>query len=168
MRALFEPYRAPSYGHSEVGALRGFDALEPGFRLLDETRKQRLRLNRTSVSADMIRERATNPELPFSLFVQADVVCWLRSVLVPEPLGWRWYPRLLALAENTDTLPLFVKGARASVFERVAHMLGVRDRATLLERWAALSDGMFEGPGRFWGGRRRYETLIQLENLGTR
>jgi hypothetical protein len=116
----------------------------------------------------MIRERATGAEPPFSLLVQADVVCWLRSVLTPEPSGWRWYPRLLSMAGNTDTLPVFVRAARISVFEQVARMLGVADRETLLKKWADLRDGMFEGPDEFWGGRRRYETLIQLDNLGTR
>ena len=168
VRMLFEPYRAPSRGQGETGALRAFDALDPGFPLLDDTRKYRLRLNRISVSADMIRERATSAELPFSLLVQADVVCWLRSVLTPEPSGWRWYPRLLSRAGNTDTLPLFVRAARTSVFEQVARMLGVADRETLLKKWADLRDGMFEGPDGFWGSRSRYETLIQLANLGTR
>ena len=169
VRALFEPYQAGSRGR-ETGSLRAFDALDPGFRLLDETRKHRLRLNRISISADLIHERTVGTDLPFSLLVQADVVCWLRSVFVPDPdpLSWRWYPRLLSLAENTETLPLFVRATRAAVFERVAPMLGTPDRATLLERWAALPDGMFEGPERFWGGRARYERMIQLESLGTR
>lgn len=140
----------------------------PGFRLLDETRNQRLRQNKVSISAGLIHERAAGTDLPFPLLVQADVVCWLRSVLVPDELGWKWYPRLLNLAEYVETLPLFVRATRVSVFEQVAPVLGVPDRATLLERWAALPERMFDGPERFWGGRGRYERMIQLESLGTR
>lgn len=168
VRALFEPYQAGSRSHGDTGSLRAFDALDPGFRLLDETHKHRLGLNRISISAGFIHDRAIGADLPFSLLVQADVVCWLRSVFVPDPFGWRWYPRLLSLAEHTETLPLFVRATRASVFEQVAPMLGVPDRPALLKQWAALPDGMFEGPERFWGGRRRYERMLQLENLGTR
>lgn len=166
VRALFEPYQAS--GRSAAGLLRAFDALDPGFRLLDETRNQRLRQNKVSISAGLIHERAAGTDLPFPLLVQADVVCWLRSVLVPDELGWKWYPRLLNLAEYVETLPLFVRATRVSVFEQVAPVLGVPDRATLLERWAALPERMFDGPERFWGGRGRYERMIQLESLGTR
>jgi hypothetical protein len=41
-------------------------------------------------------------------------------------------------------------------------MLGVADRPTLLERWAALPERMLDGLEHFWGGRGRYERMIQL------
>jgi hypothetical protein len=168
VKALFEHYHAPGDLYRSGAALQGFESLDPGFRLLDDFRKSRLRLARESVSADMIRERATLPELPILALMEADLFCWLRSILSAEERFWGWYPRLLVFAGHTVSLPLFERAARVSVFERLAPALGVRDREDLAARWKALEERMFNGPGSVWGGKQRYANLIHLDALGTR
>ena len=166
---LFDPYHAPAGRGFHDQGIRSFAALEPGFRLLDEARNARLEMRRYSVTAGMVRESATVQGIPFEALQEADVVCWLRSALRPDELTWNytWWPRLLTDA-NFETLPLFQRAIRVSTFAGLARALGVRDREEMQEWWAGISDGMLPQIPHFWGGRLRWENLVQLPHLGTR
>lgn len=166
---LFDPYYAPSGQNDGDHGIHSFAAMEPGFRLLDETRNQRLELRRYSVTAGMVQESATVAGIPFDALREADVVCWLRSAVRPETHTWHytWWPRLLTNAQ-VGTLPVFERAIRTSTFAGLARALGVRDREDLQERWARVNDGQLPNIQGFWGGRQRWENLVQIPLLGTR
>lgn len=161
---LMNPYYVHS-GRTGTGALRSADILEAGFRLLDEYRKKRLELRYTSLTASMLRERATDTRFPFSALMEADALLWMRTVLNLDKskfMARPWYPRTLHYAENVDTLPLFVRATDAEFFRKLAPFLGVTDRSELSARFASLPEGAFYETGNFWGGRSRYAQLVQI------
>lgn len=168
LAVLFEPLHSPGRGSQGSPVLQGFDRLNPGFPLIDETRKHRLGVNRISLSADLAQERVDEDVLPLGAMIEADCLCWLRSALRTEWDSWSWYPYLLVFGRSIESLPLFVRAGRASVFERLAPALGVRDHADLINRWERIGDGALPMPRVVWGGRERYERLFQLEHLGAK
>lgn len=152
-------------GRTGTGALRSMDVLDPGFPLLDEHRKKRLALTPTSVSVKMLRDRATHAGIPFQAVMEADVLLWLRSVLIPDDsklISGPWYPRTLHYAENVVTLPLFVRAMDNDFFRKLAPILGVTDRGALATHFANLPDDAFFSVGRFGQGRSRYARLVQV------
>jgi hypothetical protein len=66
---------------------------------LNETRNRRLKLNRTSVTADLIKEHAHHQRAPFEDLVSADLVLCLKSVLLTDGQS-RWYPQLNGYAHT--------------------------------------------------------------------
>jgi len=64
---------------------------------LDSQRKERLKLNRYSVVADMIKERATHPRIAFVDLTQADLLLFLRSTFPDKGAlakgRFGWFPR---------------------------------------------------------------------------
>lgn len=165
---LFEPLHSPGGESGRSDVLLDFGQLSPGLRLIDEIRKNRLQIRRVSPSADLVRDRANDDVLPFSALIEADFLCWLRIELHKEWDTWGWYPRLLAHGGRIEAFPLFVRAGRITVFERLAPVLGVRDRDDLVERWGQIEDKALPVREAIWGGRARYDALIQLERLGIR
>lgn len=169
VRELFVSYHAPARMDGLDTGIRSFTNLDTGFRLLDEVRNSRLSMRRISLAASMVNDAATVDGISFESLIEADVVCWLRSALSPSTDWFSriWWPRLL-VDSHVSTLPLFARAARESTFTGLARALNVRDRADLVERWGKVVDAELPDVPYFWGGRKRYETLIQLEHLGSR
>jgi hypothetical protein len=99
-----------------VKTLGGTDYVEFGAhafnrhnRTLDDFRKQRLKLNTTSVFADLVRERATNGKVSFPDLVQADFLLFIRAYFPDAGGAWIWYPRLASFLGPDGHLELFAK-----------------------------------------------------------
>ena len=134
-------------------------------RSLDIDRKARLKLNRTSVTADLIKERAIHPQVPFEQIMLADLVIQLRCFLDPE-MRSAWYPKTLVYARDGHVLEFFARGESARGFAKIKTLLKVADKADLKKR-------LMEGMGRhgvrdwhwFWSPVEMFMTLTGLERL---
>ena len=92
-----------------------------------ESRNSRLKLNRWSLHADLIKEICDKSGLSFQQFLQADFILYVRSILVDNADMWsRWYPLSLVYAANSDgALPLFVHAQSKSIREEILKMVGL-------------------------------------------
>jgi hypothetical protein len=104
------------YGHSE--------ALE--------YRKKRLKLNRISLLADTIKERATRRDITFRDLMQAELVLLLVSLLSND---YPWYPNIIIYASYIR-FPLFVRAAQHKYFERLKLITGIETGDMLREKFA--------------------------------
>ncbi len=98
---------------------------------LDEQRNQRLKLNRYSVLADLIVERATHPKLGKADLMQADFLLFFRPYLLGESDGRGWYPRCIGYAPQIGTFEIFAKATSAHGFEAARQILKVKDLSDL-------------------------------------
>lgn len=98
-----------------------------------EHRKTRLKLNRISIVADIIKERATHSDITFRDLIQAELVVFLVMLLSTDH---RWYPNTLAYAESYSRFPFFVRAAQHKYFERLRIITGVETGDELRKKFA--------------------------------
>ena len=72
-------------------------------QILDVRRKQRLNLNRASITADLIKERSESCGASFEELSQADIIIFLRD----EFNSGGWYPRTVVYLNDYSKLPIF-------------------------------------------------------------
>jgi hypothetical protein len=97
-----------------------------GFLKTFEIRKQRLQLNRLSLRADLLQQRAQSSGVSFELVMQADFVLFLRScVNVLKSSTKQWWPETLIYAERHGPFEIFARAQSVGYFDRVKEMLGV-------------------------------------------
>lgn len=92
-------------------------------RSLDDFRNKRLNSNRTSITADQIKERAKNPSVEFNDLLRAD--CLLYFVMSLKGRLFEWYPRTLVYHEYHSNFDFFVRLKSLRHFEKVKPVLGV-------------------------------------------
>jgi len=104
-----------------------------------EARKARLKLNRTSLEADMLKERCVGVGLEFRHLMQADFILFMRASLDYADSG-RWWPETLVYLGHWSAPPfeVFARSKSARYFERSKVLLGLNSKADLsplLEAW---------------------------------
>lgn len=93
-------------------------------------RNHRLKLQRVSVRADLLRDRVKGSGIRFGDLMQADFVLFLRNQLDPS-LNY-WFPETLLYAcYGMVSFEIFVRSESASYFEGVKTLLGVADKNVL-------------------------------------
>lgn len=162
---LLEPFLLTSR-RGDGARLRSYAAIEGSYRVLQEVTQKRLGTRWVSYAAHLLQSRASDREWPFEALMEADFVLWLRATT--DDRESTWYPHTAAYAEMMPVLPLFTRAHSAKFFSRVAVALGVADRNDLLKKFEAIPDQLFFEVGHFWGGRKAYAELFQLDKIGTR
>ncbi len=135
-------------------------------RALDEHRNRRLQLGRKSVSADMLKNRATQKELPHSSLMEADFVLTLRFLLGEPPIERGWFPRsLVFMRELSSPLPVFARNATVQNREVLCALLSVSSPKRLVERFeeAKKQHRNFEGWNVSDWERLPFEDLMNLD-----
>lgn len=163
-RYLDADYPVPGPGGTTHGNFLCFDAY---IKTLDEFRARRLRLNRLSISTDVLRERSDLPYVSFDDVMQADFVICIRGLLhYPDALN-RWFPRTLAYAENFEKsgFDLFFRAQSRANFKAVATVLGVRDKADLVTRFEQARRDCRLDQWRFGGCAIPFDAYMQLPTL---
>lgn len=139
---------------------------------MDEHRKNRLRLNRISVTADMLKERCSPERTPFSELLQADVFLALygtvhyadqRGDMLPQ----YWRPRTTVYSSEGHGMPIFLKAVDPDIRSGIRSALGVSSAAEMatkienvrqpLQNFQLLSLGTFP--------RFRFAEAINLQTL---
>lgn len=109
---------------------QNFTAFDAQLRALDEHRNHRLKLNRASYSADMLRERCGAETLSFSELSQADVFLTLKSLVIvgsePVDAGHScWAPRTSVFAQYGNKHPIFMRAADDDIRSGLRQALSV-------------------------------------------
>ena len=133
-------------------------------RSLEENRKRRLSLNRTSLTADLIIERCNHKELSQNDLLQSDLILFLRSYLhSQEDL---WPPRCIIYIQE-QSLDLFQRAISREWFKDLAALLNVKSKADLLAKVTDLEkERPLEKVFHPWDyGRLFLSDLFNLENL---
>jgi len=155
------------FTHDPVQAL---SILCQGRSSLDEVRNKRLSLRRTSVSADMLKERSNGSAANFAELMQADFVLFIRDAADAVARGThnRWYPATLVYAGSRSApFEIFARARSASYFQQIAPMLGLQG----LNDVAALVDNFGKGTGLYLPSWNYYSLspheLMGSDKIGT-
>jgi hypothetical protein len=105
----------------------GAGAFNEPVRSLDEIRNHRLRLNRFSVVADLIVERATHPKISLADILQTDFLLFFRPYLKVGTGQIDWYPRCIGYAGRVRTFEVFARATSTHGFEAARHLLMVKN-----------------------------------------
>lgn len=144
-----------------------FDAY---IKSLDEFRNRRLRLNRLSVGADLLKERADLNFLSFDEMMQADFVLCVRGLLHHPAALTRWFPRTLVYAERYERagFDLFISAQSKREFPNIKALLQVSDKNELVQRFEQVSRQCALPQWKFGGVPIPFADFIGLEALATR
>ena len=159
-------YLLPEEERHREGGLASFDEFFTYASSL-AARKSRLKLNRISLIADIIKERATRKDIPFRDIMQAELVVLLVTLLSENT---RWYPHTLVYAGHGGMkFPFFVRAAQHRYFERIKLITGIETgdelRQKFMEGCSRHEVGRWEGL-RFWANVS-FPDAMSLEALDT-
>jgi hypothetical protein len=149
------------FRHSGVGIFDHY------CRTLDEYRNSRLKLERMSVTADLLKERATVPKLPFRDLIQADLVMYLRRYFPNPGSCGDWYPKLVGYAGLTGTLELFAKATTETGLRAIKDLLKVASLQELASCMRALATNQefqrFSQSREMW--RTSWDELLNTQRI---
>lgn len=136
-------------------------------RSLDR-RNERLKLNRLSVHADLLKERVKGSGLEFKHLMQADFLLFIRSDLHKDNYYQAWFPdTLVYLGRFNNPFEIFARSSSATYFEKVKVALGineVNDLGKLIEVYANDSQRIPRWSFESFSPK----TLLSYEHLSTR
>jgi hypothetical protein len=120
-----------------------------------ENRNRRLKLNRLSLTGDLIKQRAKRNDLTFDDIMQSDFVLFIRSELCPREDNYsyrRWFPYTLVYAFlRGKAFEIFARAQSLSYFDRMKVAIGVTSRDELIKLIEEYRNGERQIPS--WGGR---------------
>jgi len=108
-----------------------------------DIRKDRLKLNRLSLHADFLHDRAKGTGIDLQNLMAADFVLYLRGLSVDE---WRqWWPDTLVYSGRVGgAFEMFARAKSSRYFQKIKGLLGVSTKEELGSIIAAINSG----PGR--------------------
>jgi hypothetical protein len=133
-------------------------------------RNRRLTLNRRSVQADLLRERATIPALPFDNLMQADFIMFIRyglDSLRGRKLGVWWPETYVYMANREWPLPVFLRATSAEYFRRLAPVFDIQAASEFDPLMEAYAMNRLRVPDTGWGGLA-VRALLNYGKLATR
>lgn len=114
--------------------------------IFDEFRNQRLKLNRISVSTELIKVRATNPHISFDELHDTDIILHYLSLLIHKE---QWFPRL-SIYRTYYGIPKFIQKMKSKRhFEKVKILFGVKSKTELFEKIKLIDESIYNGYNRF-------------------
>ena len=154
-----------------TGELRqsGFEMFNRHVRSLDELRNNRLGLRRVSVTADLIKARATHKEVHFEDIRQTDLLLHYVSQLRGE--RFQWFPRTSVYGGRGSGIELFERMVSQRHFQRVKALLDVEtvdELKALIEQCIArrkAESGSYSGLWDF--DVRPIENVINVQKIAT-
>lgn len=139
-RLLDATYIVRGSSQGEVTTAR-FVAFDAHLESLEEHRNRRLKLNRVSVSADLLKERCSADKTSFTELMEADVFLALKSLVVGRESsdGWssQWAPRTTIYASYGNKHPVFLRASDETIRNGIHAAIGVRSGAELKARIAS-------------------------------
>ncbi|MEM4990644.1 SEFIR domain-containing protein [Collimonas sp. H4R21] len=138
---------------------------------IDVHRKQRLGSNRTSISADLFKERADIRAIPFANLMQTDFLLCLRKAIVKtDAWGEIWFPRTLVyMQRHGASFPLFSRVAKPRFETAICKILGVENLSELVRQFDAVDEADRLSGYRFNGafGRISFQALMNYSAIKT-
>lgn len=100
-------------------------------RSLDH-RNDRLKLNRLSIHADLLKERSNGSGVEFKHLMQADFLLFIRSDLHNDSYYQRWFPdTLLYVGHFNNPFEIFARSSSKAYFEKMKVALGINEVSDL-------------------------------------
>lgn len=98
-------------------------------------RNARLKLNRTSLHADLLEQRSRSSGMPFAQLMQVDFLLFLRSSVDALKTGRRqWWPVTLLYSERQNgPFELFARAQSSAYFRKIQGLLGLSSKEELIE-----------------------------------
>lgn len=127
-------------GRSEYGrdTMISFENIRQYMESL-EYRNKRLETRRSSLRADLLKERCLGTGLDFRFLMQADFVAFMRAEISASDDYSRWWPEtLLYLGHYGSSFEIFARAKSKKYFDRVKTVLGIDspdDLAEVLESY---------------------------------
>jgi len=114
------------FSHSNIGMFNHY------IISLDEIRNKELNLRRTSITADLIKERVSN-EINFIKIIETDLILYYITTIENHPFSWFprcsiYYPRF------SKQIKLFERMVSLEQFNRIKVLFRVRDISGLKEK----------------------------------
>lgn len=134
---------------------------------IDQHRNNRLRVNRMSLTADMLKERSSPERIPFGELVQADLFLTLYGVANLARNGTYWGPRTAIYTVEAQKLPIFLKAVDAETRNGIRIAIGVASSQDFAEKVEAARAqfGDFRRFSRDMFGRFKFEDAVNLQEL---
>jgi len=126
---LEQKYYLPENSDYGRDVMMGFSVFRNHMESL-EHRKTRLKLNRISLRADLLKNRCTGVGIEFRHLMQADFVLFMRGAIDAES----WFPEtLMWLGDYHSTLEIFARSISKKYFEQAKVLLGIDKPSDLKE-----------------------------------
>lgn len=149
-----------------------FTVFNRHLRSIDQHRNNRLKLNRLSVSTDILKERCTPDKTTFAELMQADIFLALKSITdldSRERVRYEniWSPRTEVLYPDFNPLPIFMRAEEPEYRKNIRNSLGLpgvkefTDRINQARTW--LND--FQVLTAQHGGRFNFEVATNMRAL---
>lgn len=127
-------------------------------------RNRRLKLNRISLQADILKERTRHSCIDFSSIMQADFILYLRAEF--ERIAW-WPITLVYAGHQYSPFEVFARSASRKYFEKVKEVISVSNKTDVDLFVEELDQGKRRVPSTGWD-RFSPKVLMGFDNLCTR
>jgi hypothetical protein len=136
-------------------------------RSLEEFRNNRLGIQRVSVSADLIKSRATHKEARFDGIYDADLI--LHFILQLRGGRFDWFPRTSAYGGRFSKIEFFSRLVSRNHFEKVKVLFEVQtveEFKALVEQCVARNNADHQNYSGLWNfSIPRLENIIDVQNI---
>jgi TIR domain len=166
-RLLAEPYYVPRNAERGRDVAASFTTFRSHMRSLDY-RNQHLKLNRLSLRADLLEQRAKSSGMQFRLLMQADFICFIRAELTETRTSGGWWPETLLYANRQyGAFEIFARAVSKTYLIRLLPVLGVSSTAPIAEKLGQFANDRRSLP------RWQFESfapavLMGFDSLGTK
>jgi|ERR1022692_1651625 hypothetical protein len=145
----------------------GIEMFNRYVRSLDEFRNHRLGLQRVSVTADLIKARATRKDLSFSDIRETDLT--LHYVTALRGGRFEWFPRTSTYGGRGSRIELFDRMVSSRHFEKIKALFGVNEVGeikALISQYLERNKNDQYGHSSLWNyDIRSLENVIDPQNL---
>lgn len=134
---------------------------------LDEHRKSRLKSNRISITADLLKERNDQSIISFDDIMQSDFILALKSVFDKDDGYDYWFPRTLVFKgwHSTQAFPIFIKAESKRYFEVIEKLFQVKNKDELIAKYKKAAETYNLKNWRFDYSSIPFEKFMNLEKL---
>ncbi|PHM38217.1 SEFIR domain-containing protein [Xenorhabdus mauleonii] len=132
-----------------------------------EHRKNRLKLGRISLHADLLKERNKHSGIEFKYLMQADFILFIRAELHHGDFYRYWFPETLVFINHFHgTFEVFARASSKTYFDKMKCILLIDQVSDLKELMEAYRQGIRSTPGSGIGSFNPL-TLLGYDRLAT-
>jgi hypothetical protein len=142
-------------------AARNYIYFNEHLPILEDQRKQRLKINRTSLFADEIKSRCDVQEIDFEDLMETDLILFLKTLFKDEG---GWFPHLLVYSGDYEYkgFKIFQRAVTKQSFQNIKLLLNIESKQDLADKLSQKEERM----RLFMGGRPlSVKRLINFDNL---
>ena len=156
-------------GPSDYGrdAMVSFTEFRQFMRSIDH-RNRRLKLNRLSLRADMLKNRSKSSGYEFRYLMQADFVLFMRGEVELTDDYNRWFPEtLLYLFRFHSSFEIFSRAISKKYFDKIKCLLSITEKEDLLPLFQSYQSGQRPLPKWEWDSINPV-SLLNFDKLATK